>query len=123
MIWPALVNSALFNTFHNARYGKTDLHVSRQGFSSLPWPAVLSGIGFQEFFHRIGHVQLDILDCSDQRRHKLFVRNSIQLRHECGDFVWYDIFCRQSACYASMLFPCQLEVLTQPFASSGGLNN
>ena len=33
MIWPgALVNAALFNTFHKARYGKTDRHVSRQRF-------------------------------------------------------------------------------------------
>ena len=33
MIWPgALVNSALFNTFHKVRYGKTNRHLSRQRF-------------------------------------------------------------------------------------------
>jgi hypothetical protein len=33
MIWPgALVNSALFNTLHKARYGKADRHLSRQRF-------------------------------------------------------------------------------------------
>ena len=33
MIWPgALVNAALFNTFHKARYTKADRHISRERF-------------------------------------------------------------------------------------------